>query len=91
MPLAPLSVSHIAYELFQAGYWFRLEGDRLYVTARRPDVAPLPPDLAARVRSAKPSIIAALRPIPAGCPNRPGHLYAGRCVQSACTRAERAL
>ena len=43
MPLAPLYVSHIAYELFQAGYWFRLEGDRLYVTARRPDVAPLSP------------------------------------------------
>src|SRR3546814_13959555 len=64
-------LSHIAYEVFQAGYWFRLEGDRLYVTARRPDVAPLSPDLRSAISSHKAAIIAAVRIIPAGCPSRP--------------------
>lgn len=88
MPLAPLSVSHIAYDLFQAEYWFRLEGDRLYVTARRPELPPLSPDLTARIKQHKAGIITALRAVPAGCPNRPGHLYVGRCVQAACTQPE---
>lgn len=84
----PLSVSHLAYEVFQAGYWFRVDGDRLYVIARRPELPPLPPDVAERVRGQKAGIIAAVRIIPDGCPARPGHLYAGRCVQSACVHLE---
>jgi hypothetical protein len=88
MPLTPIHISRLAYEAFQAGYWFRLEGDRLYVTARRPELPPLSPDMRSRLAAHKVEIIAALRPVPAGCPNRPGHLYVGRCVQAACTQPE---
>jgi hypothetical protein len=81
MPLAPLFLSHLAYEVNAAGYWFRLEGDRLFITARRPGVAPLPSDLAERVRAHKTGIIAAMRTIPPGCCEPLGHFYAGRCTR----------
>jgi len=82
--LAPLHISHLAYDVFRAGYWFRVDGDRLYVVARGNDRPPLPEDLVQRVRTHKAGIIKAAGIIPPGCCNRPGHLYTGRCVDARC-------
>lgn len=83
--LAPLHISHLAYEVFAAGYWFRVEDGRLFVVARHDGTPPLPDALASRIRTHKAAIIEAARTIPPECRNRPGHLYTGRCVDDRCT------
>lgn len=88
MPLAPLHLSHLAYDVFAVGYWFRVDGGRLFVVARDAGRPPLPESLAARIRAHKAGIIAAGRIIPPGCRNRPGHFYAGRCLQCDCAHLE---
>lgn len=79
MALAPLHISRLAYDVFRSGYWFRVDGERLFVVARDAERPPLPADLAQRIRDHKDGILAAVRNIPDGCKNRPGHLYQGCC------------
>jgi hypothetical protein len=78
----PYRIARLMCDARYAGVWFRLDGDRLFLTG---DTSSLPPSFIAALKAHKADIIAALATIPDGCALPTVVLLTGRsCGSSSC-------
>lgn len=76
MRLIPYRVARLMCEVRYAGMWFRVGGERLFITGNTAD---LDPAMQRAVKRCKPQIIAALQTLPPACRYPTVHLLIGRC------------